>query len=131
MARLAAHVADECRSSSARPRRASARAPASTTACTDAGRDPATLAMTLMTRCVLARDEAEQRTRLARMTVRDVRAAEGGGIGAWIVGTPEQVLSRIAGYQAAGITVTREGAYADGGGAEVPSRSQLSGDSSG
>ena len=60
--------------------------------------------MTLMTRCVVARDDAELRDRLARVRVRDGRDAEGDGREAWLVGTPDQVLSRVAEYRAAGVT---------------------------
>jgi alkanesulfonate monooxygenase SsuD/methylene tetrahydromethanopterin reductase-like flavin-dependent oxidoreductase (luciferase family) len=104
MARLAARVADEYNVVWVEPETCVGARARLDKACTDVGRDPATLAMTLMTRCVIARDEPELRARLARMKVRDGRDAEGEGIGAWLIGTPEQVLSRIAEYQAAGVT---------------------------
>ncbi len=61
--------------------------------------------MTLMARLVVGRDEAEVADRLAR-----VREREGGGEPdpaerpTWLVGTPDQVLTRIAEYRAAGVT---------------------------
>ena len=104
MARLAARVADEYNVVFVGPEACVGARARLDQACRDAGRDPATLAMTMMTRCVVARDEAELRDRLARMKVRDGRDAEGDGIEAWLVGTPDQVLSRIAEYRAAGVT---------------------------
>lgn len=104
MARLAARVADEYNVVFVEPETCVGARARLDQACRDAGRDPATLAMTLMTRCVVARDDAELRDRLARVRVRDGRDAEGDGREAWLVGTPDQVLSRVAEYRAAGVT---------------------------
>ena len=104
MARLAARLADEYNVVFVEPDTCVGARERLDRACRDAGRDPATLAMTLMTRCVVAEDAAGLRDRLARVAVRDAGEAEGDGMGAWLVGTPEQVLERIAEYCAAGVT---------------------------
>jgi alkanesulfonate monooxygenase SsuD/methylene tetrahydromethanopterin reductase-like flavin-dependent oxidoreductase (luciferase family) len=105
-ARLAARVADEYNRSFATPDDCRASNERLDRACEAAGRDPATLRRSLMTRCVVGRDEAEVRDRLRRVGERensDVLAAEPTEGGAWITGTPERVLERIAAYRAAGI----------------------------
>ena len=60
-----------------------------------------------MTRFVIAADEREYRARIGRLAVLANEDVEGGSRraenGAWIIGTPEQVLERIAAYRGAGV----------------------------
>jgi alkanesulfonate monooxygenase SsuD/methylene tetrahydromethanopterin reductase-like flavin-dependent oxidoreductase (luciferase family) len=75
-------------------------------ACEVAGRDPATLPLSLMTRFVIAADERQYRARIGRLAVLANEDVEGGLAtedGAWIIGTPEQVSERIAAFRAAGV----------------------------
>jgi F420-dependent oxidoreductase-like protein len=106
-ARLAARFADEYNLVFAPPADCAAARTRLDRACAEAGRDPATLPSSLMTRCVVGRDARELRARLRRVGERsneDGEAAfreEGGG---WIAGTPAQALERIAEYRAAGVS---------------------------
>jgi len=63
-------------------------------ACEAAGRDPESLAFSLMTQCVVGRDEAEVRRRLER-----VGGAEDGAI----VGTVAEVAAQLGALEAAGV----------------------------
>jgi F420-dependent oxidoreductase-like protein len=105
-ARLAARVADEYNRSFATPDDCRESNERLDRACEAAGRDPATLRRSLMTRCVVGRDETEVRDRLRRVGERegtDVLAAEPTEGVAWITGTPERALERISAYHDAGI----------------------------
>ncbi len=90
---------DECRE-----RRARVRA-----ACEAAGRDPDTMRFSLMTGCVVGRDEDELRARLAR--VADVSGQPTGELdrlladrrATWVVGTVEQAAERLRELEAAGV----------------------------
>lgn len=105
-ARLAARVADEYNMVFESPAAAAAGRERLDRACEDAGRDPATLPLSLMTRFVIGADERELQARLRRLAEvahEDVEArlAEDGD--GWIVGTPERVLERIQAYREAGV----------------------------
>jgi F420-dependent oxidoreductase-like protein len=74
----------------------------------DAGRDPDTVRLSLMTACMVGRDRAEVAER-----VRRVVAATGGGDAEamladppphWLVGTAEQLAERLRSLEAAGVT---------------------------
>jgi alkanesulfonate monooxygenase SsuD/methylene tetrahydromethanopterin reductase-like flavin-dependent oxidoreductase (luciferase family) len=68
-------------------------------ACRDAGRDPTSLRLSLMTPCVLGADEGELRDRL-----RSYEALTGHGPETHIVlGTVEQAAERLREYEAAGV----------------------------
>jgi alkanesulfonate monooxygenase SsuD/methylene tetrahydromethanopterin reductase-like flavin-dependent oxidoreductase (luciferase family) len=65
--------------------------------CAEAGRDPATLPLSMMTQCVIGRDQAEVEERLREL-----------GRPPWkpeasLVGTVDEVAERLRGYEAAGI----------------------------
>jgi alkanesulfonate monooxygenase SsuD/methylene tetrahydromethanopterin reductase-like flavin-dependent oxidoreductase (luciferase family) len=79
-------------------------------ACHVVGRDPSTLPLSLMTGCVIGRDEAELRERAAAL--QRIRGDEG-DIGAWIarntergmlIGTVEQLVDRLRVLEEAGVT---------------------------
>jgi F420-dependent oxidoreductase-like protein len=98
-ARLAARFADEYNVLYVTPQECAPKRDALTAACEEAGRDPATLPLSLMTLVVVGRDEAEVRDRLARLRARtgddEPEAA--------VVGTVEQVAERLAEYADQGI----------------------------
>ena len=76
-------------------------------ACDDAGRDP--LPLSIMTGCLLGRDEAEVRDRAARLHALsgqdgDLDAWLEGLEGEWIIGTPERATERLAAYAEAGVS---------------------------
>jgi alkanesulfonate monooxygenase SsuD/methylene tetrahydromethanopterin reductase-like flavin-dependent oxidoreductase (luciferase family) len=104
-ARLAAAHADEYDLVFVAPDEARAARRRLDAACEAVGRDPATLPMTLMTRCVVGTDEAEYRRRLASVSV---ISGEGppaiGEEETWIAGTVDQALTRAAAFRDAGVT---------------------------
>ncbi|HXV34730.1 MAG TPA: TIGR03560 family F420-dependent LLM class oxidoreductase [Gaiellaceae bacterium] len=76
--------------------------------CERAGRDPATLPLSLMTICIVGADEGEVRGRAGRVAA--IRGEAGGGEAflasqreTGIVGTVEQVRERLAELEAAGV----------------------------
>jgi F420-dependent oxidoreductase-like protein len=76
-------------------------------ACAEAGRDP--LPLSIMTGCILGRDEAEVRDRAARLKA--LSRADGdlvpwldGMAEEWIIGTLDQAQQRLEGYRAAGVS---------------------------
>jgi F420-dependent oxidoreductase-like protein len=107
-AALAARYANEYNTPFAAPGQCRERRGALDAACRDAGRDPETLPLSLMTLTVLGADERELRDRLERVlelqddprAVEDVLAAEHD---AWLVGTVERVAERLETYRAAGV----------------------------
>jgi len=77
-------------------------------ACRAAGRDPSTLTFSLMTGCVLGRDEAELHDRVRRVIERMGRDGDPAAFvrehaETWILGTLEQVRARLAEYERAGV----------------------------
>jgi alkanesulfonate monooxygenase SsuD/methylene tetrahydromethanopterin reductase-like flavin-dependent oxidoreductase (luciferase family) len=77
-------------------------------ACAAAGRDPASLPLSLMAGLVLGADEAEVAELTERAAARllfasadELRAARGAG---WLIGTPAQVVERLHVYEAVGVT---------------------------
>jgi F420-dependent oxidoreductase-like protein len=77
-------------------------------ACAAAGRDPASLPLSLMAGLVLGADEAEVAELTERAAARllfasadELRAARGDG---WLIGTPAQVVERLHVYEAVGVT---------------------------
>jgi F420-dependent oxidoreductase-like protein len=78
-------------------------------ACEEVGRDPSTLGFSIMTGCVVGRDEADLRRRAAAVMERI--GATGGSEDAWlssmserwIVGTVAQVVDRIGEYEKTGV----------------------------
>jgi alkanesulfonate monooxygenase SsuD/methylene tetrahydromethanopterin reductase-like flavin-dependent oxidoreductase (luciferase family) len=107
VARLAALHADEYNVVWMSPDEARAARGRLDRACEAVERDPATLPMSLMTRCVVGIDEADYRRRLERVCTiagEDPTAAEAEDGAGWIAGTIEQARARIAAYQDAGVT---------------------------
>jgi F420-dependent oxidoreductase-like protein len=107
-AALAARWASEYNTAFATPEECAARKAVLADACAAAGRDPSSLTFSLMTLCVVGEDSAEASARLARVV--ELRRGETGGDealeadrDAWLVGTVEQVVDRLAAYRAAGI----------------------------
>ena len=106
-ARLAARFADEYNTvfpslDAARERRANL-----DRACADGGRDP--LPLSIMTGCLLGRDEAEVRERAAQLKDRsgqdgDLDAWLEGLRAEWVIGTPEQAAARLEAYTQAGVS---------------------------
>jgi F420-dependent oxidoreductase-like protein len=77
-------------------------------ACESAGRDPATLPLSIMTGCVVGRDRAELRERLARRAERsgsDESPEEYGAnrAHAMVIGTVEEAAERLRAYEEAGV----------------------------
>jgi F420-dependent oxidoreductase-like protein len=75
-------------------------------ACTEVGRDP--LPLSIMTGCLLGRDEREVRDRAARLKERsgadgDLDAWLDGLRDAWVIGTVDQAAARLAAYTEVGV----------------------------
>ncbi len=109
-ARLAARFADEYNTIFVGPGACRERRAALDEACRAVGRDPSTLPLSLMTGCVIGRDEAEVRERA--VPVQRVRGDDG-DIGEWIVGnaaggmligTVEQLADQLRALEDAGVT---------------------------
>ena len=108
-AALAARFAGEYNTTFASPDQCRERRKTLDEACRDAGRDPETLPLSLMTLTVIGADVPELRERMSRVLelrgdgrdVDDALAEEHDG---WLVGTVEQVVERLAAYRAAGVT---------------------------
>jgi alkanesulfonate monooxygenase SsuD/methylene tetrahydromethanopterin reductase-like flavin-dependent oxidoreductase (luciferase family) len=108
LARLAAAWATEANTFLADPAQCAARRKALDEACAAAGRDPATLPLSLMTVCVLGDDQGEVRDRLRRSLElqgdpRDVDAVLAGPDAEWLVGTVDQVAERLEAFASAGV----------------------------
>jgi len=77
-------------------------------ACERAGRDPASLRLSLMTACVVGSNEAELRVRAERVQARMGQTGDAGELLAanrdsWIAGTVEQVVDRLGELADAGV----------------------------
>jgi F420-dependent oxidoreductase-like protein len=108
LAALAARWANEVNTPLASPEQCRERRRSLDDACTAVGRDPATLPLSLMIRCVVGEDRAETRDRLRRVLAlggddRDSDEVLGRPDEAELVGTVEDVLERLAAYRAAGV----------------------------
>jgi alkanesulfonate monooxygenase SsuD/methylene tetrahydromethanopterin reductase-like flavin-dependent oxidoreductase (luciferase family) len=99
-ARLAARYADEYNVHAETPAAVRERRAALDRACEAEGRDPATLALSLMTGFVIGADEADLRARRARMA--DWRGRDDIPE-SWLHGTVEQVRERLREYADAGV----------------------------
>jgi len=76
-------------------------------ACEEAGRDP--LPLSIMTGCLVGRDEAEVRERAARLKLAsgaegDLDAWLDGLRDSWVIGTVDQAAERLAAYTEAGVS---------------------------
>lgn len=107
---LAARYADEYNTVHESPERCAEIRAALDDACVAAGRDPATVPLSLMNGIVIGRDDDELLGRAARIfdwlgrevdvveeALEELRAT-------WIVGTPDEVAARIGEYERAGVT---------------------------
>ncbi|MFU8839359.1 MAG: TIGR03560 family F420-dependent LLM class oxidoreductase [Nitriliruptoraceae bacterium] len=77
-----------------------------TTACAEVGRDP--LPLSIMTGCLLGRDQAEVRDRAARLKERsgadgDLDAWLDGLRDEWVIGTVDEATARLVAYSEAGV----------------------------
>jgi F420-dependent oxidoreductase-like protein len=106
-ARLAARWADEYNTLMAGPDESRARRQRLAAAWAEAGRDPDTLRLSLMTGCVVGRDRAELLERLARLMERTGRSGRPEDLadspGHRILGTTEQVVEQLRALEAAGV----------------------------
>jgi F420-dependent oxidoreductase-like protein len=108
-ATLAAQYATEVNTLGAPDEELRARKEALDRACTDAGRDPATLGYSVMTACFLGETDADVEARVARFLairgdggdpaelIRDRRDR-------WLVGTVDEVAERVQGLRALGVS---------------------------
>jgi F420-dependent oxidoreductase-like protein len=108
LATLAARWADEVNTPFATPGQCAERRQALDRACVAAGRDPASLPLSLMTRCIVAEGRADVRERLRRRLAADGDDRDPDDVLAhpddtWLVGTVEEVLDRLGAYRAAGV----------------------------
>jgi alkanesulfonate monooxygenase SsuD/methylene tetrahydromethanopterin reductase-like flavin-dependent oxidoreductase (luciferase family) len=106
--RLAARYADEYNLSSAGPERARAAFADVDAACVAIGRDPATLARSVMAGVLIGRDDAEMADRLAAAVETfgpdaEDRAWLDERLERWITGTPEQAREAVRRFEAAGV----------------------------
>jgi F420-dependent oxidoreductase-like protein len=100
-AALAARFADEYNMVDAGPEECRAGRERLDAACEAVGRDPATLPMSVMTRCVVGRDETDYRRRLqrvARLTGEDPADEDP----TWIAGPPDRARATLEAFRAAG-----------------------------
>ncbi len=105
-AALAARFADEYNMVDAGPAECLAARGRLDAACEAVGRDPASLRMSLMTRCVIGADEAgyrARRDRVCRLAGEDPAAVPAEEEANWIAGTPDRVQEQVEAYRAAGI----------------------------
>ncbi|MFP4149007.1 MAG: TIGR03560 family F420-dependent LLM class oxidoreductase [Nitriliruptoraceae bacterium] len=106
-ARLAARFADEYNTVFPSLEAASERKARLDAACAEVGREP--LPLSIMTGCLLGRDEAEVRERAARLKAAsgaegDLDAWLDGLRAEWVVGTVEQAAERLRAYSEVGVT---------------------------
>jgi F420-dependent oxidoreductase-like protein len=108
-AALGAKWADEYNFAFATPEQAAEKREAIHAACRAAGRDPATMTISLMTGLVLGADRDEVAGRAATVGALQGSAPEDPHAYAatlasnWFVGTPDEVIARLREYEAAGI----------------------------
>jgi F420-dependent oxidoreductase-like protein len=106
--RLAARYADELNTPFKSPEECSALRAALDEACEAEGRNPSTVSFSLMTGCVVGRDEAEVRRRAQRLYERSDRDGSfdewfDGFAGRGVLGTPEQAADKLGRLGEAGI----------------------------
>jgi F420-dependent oxidoreductase-like protein len=99
-AALAARFAQEYNTVYAPLEECRARREALTRACVQAGRDPATLAFSLMTAAAVGRDRADAQERLARLLELTGRAEPSPG---WLVGTLDEASEQLGRLAGAGV----------------------------
>lgn len=109
---LAARWADEYNTVHASPADCRAIRAALDDACVEAGRDPATLPLSLMTGFVVGRDRGELLARAEQVLVAsgregdDAEAALAELSETWLVGTPDEIAARLDDYRDAGVVHT-------------------------
>lgn len=109
-AALAARFADEYNTVHMSPDGCSAIRATLDDACVAAGRDPATLPLSLMDGFVVGRDRAELHARAERILTwlgrpaDDVEAGLAELARTWLVGTPDEIAARLDEYRDAGVT---------------------------
>jgi F420-dependent oxidoreductase-like protein len=99
-AALAARFANEYNTVYATPDECRARRDALSRACSDAGRDPATLSFSLMTACAIGSDRADADDRLRRVLELTGQAGPDPG---WLAGTVDEVAAQLATLGEAGV----------------------------
>jgi alkanesulfonate monooxygenase SsuD/methylene tetrahydromethanopterin reductase-like flavin-dependent oxidoreductase (luciferase family) len=97
-AKPAARFASEYNTTSPTPDQARERRARLDSFCEAAGRDPATLPLSMMTQCVLGRDRAEVDERIRQLGREPWRPE------ASLIGTVDEVAERLREYEAAGVT---------------------------
>ena len=106
-AALAARFAQEYNTPGATPAQCAERRTALDRACDEAGRDPSSLALSLMTTCVIGSDEAEVDRRLRSvLAVSDDSRPPAEVLAAnpqWLLGTVDEIADRIEEYRAVGV----------------------------
>jgi F420-dependent oxidoreductase-like protein len=107
-AALAARWADEYNTTMSTPEQCLQHRQRVASAWDAAGRDPDTLRFSLMTACVVGRDRADLRERVGRLMERTGRGGTPDELmesapDHWILGTVDQVVERLRGYEAAGV----------------------------
>jgi alkanesulfonate monooxygenase SsuD/methylene tetrahydromethanopterin reductase-like flavin-dependent oxidoreductase (luciferase family) len=104
---LAARHADELNTVFADPAYCARQRAALEVQCDAVGRDPSTIAFSLMTGCIIGRDEAEFRERAAALHARtgdgDLDAWLAGLESAWVLGGPDRAGARLDELAVAGI----------------------------
>lgn len=105
--RLAARHADELNVAFRSPEQCREARVALDRACEEAGRDPASIPLTLMTGCLVGADPGDFRARARRLHERSGQGPFddwlGGLEGVWVLGAPEQALDRIGELAEAGV----------------------------
>ncbi len=105
---LAARYADELNTVSSTPQRCAEQRAALDAACQAEGRDPATVAYSMMTGCIVGSTTEEFHTRVRRL---QERSGDGRSVeeylaelsGEWVLGTPEQAADHLGALGRAGV----------------------------